>query len=777
MGKLIGSSIKRVEDSKYITGKGLYVDDIQIPGMLHAAVLRSHYAHARILSINVSRALKLPKVRAVYVAEDLGKLNGPLPPSVSPLPQYPVDYKTHYALAKDKVRYVGEPVAFVVAEDKYHAKDALEYIDVEYEPLKPVVDIEEAIRPSSPLVHEDIGSNIAAHNVVKVGDYSKAAKEAYLIIRERFVFNRGAGHSIETRGVVADYDPRTGYLTVWDSTQAPVPIRNGLAKLLGLPEHRVRVIAPDVGGGFGPKIMLFYPEEVLVPFASINLGKPVKWVEERQEYSVAANQERIQIHNVEAAFSKEGKIIGLKDEFLVDTGAYTPYGVMVPIITLATLPGPYRIPNYHVEFKSVYTNKTIVSPVRGAGRPTAVFVMERIMDIAARKLGIDRAKIREVNLLQPEDFPYDVGVTYQDAAPTRYDSGNYKELLRKLLESIGYGAWSDEKENYRKEGRRVGLGIALYVEGAGVGPYESVKVTVQPSGKVTVSTAVGTQGQGHFTSLAQVVADVIGVGVEDVEVITGDTEKMQWGIGTFASRAATIAGNAAYLAAQEVKKKAVQLAAEALGASPEDIVLEEGKAYVRGLREKYLTLGEIATRANPLRGLVKTEPGLEATKFFSPTQSVFSSGGHAAKVEVDAETGEIRILEYVIVHDCGKVINPMIVEGQLIGGFVMGLGSAWYEEIVHDEEGQPLTVTFMDYLIPSAVEVNFRVCIHHLETPSPLNPLGVKGVGEAGVIPVAATLASAIEDALSDLNVNITKSPLSQHKLWELLSKAKKATN
>lgn len=769
MKKIIGASVPRLEDGRLLSGKGLFVDDIVLPRMLYAAILRSPHAHARIVSIDKSGAERLDGVAAVYTAEDLGPLNGPLPPSITPLPQYPIPYmKTHYALAKDKVRYVGEPIAMVVAEDKYVARDALELISVEYDPLEPVVDVERAIQPGSPLVHDDVPNNIAARHRVRVGDVSEAFRRADLVIEQRIVFNRGAGASIETRGVVAHYDEKSGYLTVWDSTQAPIPIRNGLAKLFGIPENRVRVIAPDVGGGFGPKIMLFYPEEILVPFAAIRLGRPVKWIEERREYMVAANQQRIQVHYVRAAFSRDGKILGLSDSFLVDTGAYTPYGIMVPIITTGTMPGPYKIPAFDVEFASVYTNKTIVSPVRGAGRPEAVYVMERMMDVAAHRLGLDRAEIRRRNIIQPNEFPYDTGIIYQDGGPVKYDSGNYPLLLETLLDAIDYRGWPERRERYRREGRFVGLGLALYVEGAGVGPYEMARVTVTPSGKVSVATGVGTQGQGQFTTLAQIVSEALGVSVHDVDVAVGDTAQMSWGVGTFASRSATIAGNAVYLAAMEVRRKAAELAAQILETSPDDLEFRDGRVYVKGVPDKSMGLGELAERARPLRGLIKREPGLEATKYFSPVHSVFSSGGAAAEVEVDPETGAITILRMVVVHDCGKVINPMIVEGQILGGLSNGIGFSLLEEIVHDENGQPLTASFADYLVPTSVETPNEIIIRHIETPSPLNPLGVKGVGEAGAIPVAAVIASTVQDAL-DNSVIPFESPLQPHKLYELI--------
>ena len=760
----LGAAVKRLEDRRLVTGSGTFVDDIHLPGTLHAAVLRSPYAHARVRRIEASRALRLQGVRAVFTWQDLGELANPLPPSVSPLPAYPVKYKTHYALVRDKARYVGEPVAFAVAEDPYVARDAVELIEVDYEPLEPVVDLEEAVREGTPLVHEDMPRNIAAEKEVNVGDYKSAEAAAKHMVELRLVYNRGAGHSIETRAVLASFDRKTNQLTVWDSTQAPIPIRNGLAKLLKLPETNVRVIAPDVGGGFGPKIMLFYPEEVLVSYASMLLGQPVKWVETRTEYGMCANQERHQIHYVKALFDLDGRILGLSDNFLVDTGAYTPYGVMVPIITMCTMPGPYRLKNMLFRFTSVFTNKTIVSPVRGAGRPTAVFVMERVMDKAARILGMSRDAIRRINLIGPGDMPWDTGLIYQDGAPNTYDSGNYPAVLENLLSVSQHREWEALKRRYSSNGRRVGFGLALYVEGAGVGPYEMAKVRVGVDGRVLVSSGVGSQGQGHQTFMAQIVADVLGVRPEDVEVSVGDTGKMEWGVGTFASRSAAVAAPAVFKAASKVREKMLRLAAKLLEVSPQDLEVGGGRVYVRDDPSTGFTLAELAAKSAPLRGTIEEEPGLEATDFFSPQRSVYSSGGCVVMCSVDTETGYVKIEKIWLVHDCGNMINPMIVEGQIHGGLSMGVGSTLYEEIVHDEAGNPLTANFADYLLPSAVEMPAEIELAHFTTPTSMNPLGVKGVGEAGVIPVAAAVASAVDDALNG-NVFMNMIPIKPSEL------------
>jgi len=768
--RYFGQRIKRSEDPRLLTGRGTYVDDVQPRGCLHAAVLRSLYAHARIRRIDTSRAKTLPGVIAVYTNADLPQaISGPLPKLI-PHPAL-IHHKTQYALAPDTVRHVGEAVAFVVAESRYLAEDALDLIDVDYEPLTPVVDLEQAARDGAPLVHEDIGTNVCAHYTQRVGDTDAAFARGPRVFTERFVVDRGTAAPMECRAVVAQWEGKMRQLTVWDSTQAPIPIRNGLARLLGLPQGNVRVIAPDVGGGFGPKIMMFYPEEVLVPYAAMQLDRPVKWIEDRRENFVAMNHERVQIHDAAIAVDEQGRILGVETVFLYDSGAYIPYGIIVPIVAGTTLPGPYRIPNYHCEFKAVFTNKTIVSPYRGAGRPHGVFVMERLLDRVGRELGIDRADVRRRNLIQPHEFPYDVGLIYQDNAPLIYDSGNYPLLLARALEMIGYDRWPEAREQHRREGRHVGLGVACYVEGSGIGPYEGCRVTVEPSGKVYAATSVGTQGQGHFTSFAQIIADALTVPIDDVIITTGDSGAFGWGTGTFASRAAVVAGNAVALAAQAVREKTLQVAATRLEASVDDLELADGRVFVRGVPGKSLTLAELAVVANPLRGTIPEEweqPGLEASRYFAPPRGTFAAGVHAAILEVDPETGMIKILKYIVVHDCGKVINPLILEGQVRGGVAQGIGGAFYEKLVYDESGQLLTQTLMDYLLPTATDVP-EVEVGHIETPSPLNPLGVKGAGEAGVIPVPALFAQAIDDALSDWNVRITEMPLSPNRLLEII--------
>ncbi len=776
MSKPFGARIPRNEDARLLTGRAQFVDDVRLDGMLHVAFRRSEYAHARLLGVDPSAARAREGVVAVYTAADLGDYWQPGPLLVPPPPIAGLVFHaaTQVPLARDKVRHVGEPIAMVVATSRYVAEDAVDDIGVDAEPLEAVADIERALDPGAPVIHESLGSNVAAHVVQRKGDYSAARESAALVFSRRFLYDRGASAAIETRGIVAAWDPGAEQLTVWDTTQAPIPIRNGLAGMLGLLESQVRVIAPFIGGGFGPKIMMFYPEEVLLPWAAMRLGRPLKWIEDRLESFTATTQERGQVHEAELAVDRDGRILGVRDRFVHDTGAYDPYGLTIPINTQCTLLGPYRVPAYESEFTVAFTNKTLVTPVRGAGRQHGVFVMERLLDLAARRLGIDRVEIRRRNYLRPDDFPHDHRIIFQDSAPLVYDSGDYLPALNEAARMIGYERFvREEQPSLRAAGRRVGIGIVSYVEGTGIGPYEGARVTVEPSGKVRVATGVGTQGQGHFTAFAQIVADVLGVEVADVHVLTGDTSAFHWGTGTFASRGAVVAGSACHAAAGLVREKAVALAAEHLRVDRSCLVLAGGKVLVADEPGRAIALGDLARRANPLRGAVRpgTEPGLEATAYFGPDRGSTASGVHAMQVEVDPETAMVRILRYVVVHDCGRVINPLIVEGQIQGGVAHGIGNAFFEQLRYDESGQLLNASFMDYLLPTASEVP-AVEISHAETPSPLNPLGVKGVGEAGCIPTGAAFAQAVEDALGDPGVEILEIPLSPNRLYEIISAA-----
>src|SRR5882672_1435339 len=754
--RTFGEPVKRNEDRRLLTGQALFIDDIELPGMLHVAFLRSQIAHAKIISIDVSRALQRPGVVAAYVAGDLGDYWQPGPILVPPPPIAGIVFheRTQVPLAKDKVRHVGEPLVIVIAESRYIAEDALDDIDVELEQLPAVVDLEKGLAGGSALVHDDVGSNVSAHMRQTKGNYAAAVAAADHIIRRRFLYEHGISSPIETRGVVAQWDARANQMTIWDTTQAPVFVRSG----------------------FGPKIMMFYPEEVLLPWVSMKLNRPIKWIEDRLEHFFATTHERGQIHDAEMALSGDGQILGIKDVFLHDGGAYDPYGLTVPINSQCTLLGPYVVPNYDSSFTQVFTNLPIVTPYRGAGRQHGVFVMERLLDLAAHELGIDPVDIRRRNLIPPDAFPYNNEIIYQDFAPLRYDSGNYEPVLDQALEAIGYKTFKDEQAAARGQGRHLGIGIACYAEGTGIGPYEGAKVQVQSNGKVSVATGIGTQGQGHFTVFAQIAADQLGVAVGDVDVITGDTDQFYWGAGTFASRGAVVAGNAVNEASKAVRKKALKLASDLFECSEDDLVLENGKVSIVGIPEKFVKLGELAGRANPMRGAVEpgTEPGLESTRYFGPKMGATANGVHAMIVEMDPRTFDLKILKYVVVHDCGTVINPMILAGQIHGGVAQGIGNAFYEKLVFDDQGQLLNASLADYLLPTALEVP-RMELDHTVTPSPLNPLGIKGAGEAGAIPVGPLFAQAIEDAL-DLKrkeVELLEIPLSPSRLFELTCKAR----
>ena len=585
MSGAIGARLPRNEDARLLTGRAQFVDDVRLHGMLHVAFRRSEYAHARLGDVDVSAARAREGVVAVYTAADLGDYwkRGPLLVPPPPIPGLVFHPATPVPLARDKVCHVGEPIAMVVATSRYVAEDAVDDITVDAEPLGVVADLERALEADAPVIHEVLGSNLAAHAVQRKGDYGGAREQAALVISRRFLYDRGASASIETRGVVAAWDANAEQLTIWDTTQAPIPIRNGLAAMLGLLESQVRVIAPFIGGGFGPKIMMFYPEEVLLPWAAMRLGQPLKWIEDRYESFTGTTQERGQVHDAELAVDSEGRILGVRDSFLHDTGAYDSYGLTIPINSQCTLLGQYRVPAYESEFRVAFTNKTLVTPVRGAGRQHGVFVMERLLDLAARELGIDRVEIRRRNYLRPDEFPHNHGILFQDSAPLWYDSGDYLPALNQAAHLVDYDRFVREVQpRLRAEGRSVGIGIVSYVEGTGIGPYEGARVTVEPSGKVRLATGVGTQGQGHFTSFAQIVAEVLGVAVGDVHVVTGDTAAFPWGTGTFASRGAVVAGNACNAAALAVRAKAIALAADLLKVDPSCLELAGGKVVVAG---------------------------------------------------------------------------------------------------------------------------------------------------------------------------------------------------
>jgi carbon-monoxide dehydrogenase large subunit len=782
--RMFGEPIARREDPRLVAGSGRYLDDLGADA-LAAAYVRSPYAHARIVDIDVTDALDVEGLVAIYTYEDLdGRVAEPLPLLI-PHPALHAP-RTGYPLANEVVRHVGEAVAMVVATDRYLAEDVVERIRVTYEPLPVVVGLDAALRAGH-TVHPDVPDNVAAHLVQEVGDARSAIAAAPHRLRLDLDIERSASMPMEGKGVYARWDAADRSLRVYSSTQTSTSVRFAIAAKLDVPVDRVEVIAPDVGGGFGVKIVHPWPEEVLVPWAAMRLGRPVKWVEDRREHFVSSAHERAQRHTIEVGFDDDGRLLGLDVEFAHDNGAYTPYGIISPVITSTQLLGPYKPGAYRVEFRSVYTNTVQVTPYRGAGRPQGVFAMERTMDAIAAYLGLDRAVVRERNFIQPSEMPYDHGLIFQDGRPLVYDSGDYPAALEKLKKLVGWDEFEAYKAEAANEGRRVGIGLACYVEGTGVGPYEGAHVRVETTGEVVVATGLTTQGQGHETVFAQVAADELGVPVEKVTVVTGDTRRFKYAVGTFASRAAVMSGNAVALAARKVRAKALRIAGEALEIDTGDLEIIDGVVQVKGTPQIGMPLATVAVLSNPLRyafdeeaqratqfavggGLDKPpvadddEPGLEATDYYSPLRSTFAAGMHAAIVETDPETAEVKILRYCVVHDCGRLINPRIVEGQIHGGVAQGVGGALYERIVYDENGQLLNASYMDFLIPYASEVPV-IETDHLQTPSPLNPLGVKGAGEAGVIPGAAVLASAIEDAEG---IRVNRMPISPAELWEL---------
>jgi len=738
--KFVGDRYLRKEDPRLLTGQGRYVADIALPGMLHTALIRSPHAHARILRVDAARAREHPGVVDVVSGADLGTAVRALPI----VPPHP-DLRGHNfsMLAVGRARFVGEAVAAVVADSRYAAEDARELVHVDYEPLPSA----QGLGPGEPAVHDDVPDNVAGRVVLTRGDVETVLASAPRVLHVTLRVGRGGGQPMETRGLVADWNAVLGQLTVWASSQVPHQIRQFIGDLLDLAPHQVRVIAPDVGGGFGAKLIV-YPEDVLVPFLAHRLGRPVRWLEDRLEHMHAATQEREQAHDVTVGFDDDGRLLALRDRFVHDTGAYTPRGLVVPLLTASMLTGPYRIPAVESTFVSRYTHRVPVTPYRGAGQPQAVFVIERALDLIAHEIGCDRAAVRLANLLRPEDMPWDVGLpNYRASGNVIFDSGDFPGVLRNALASSRYDDLKAAAARARAEGRLVGVGVACYVELTGVGPFEGARVRVDSAGRIVAFTGVTSQGQGLETTLAQVAADELGVTPADVTVIAGDTGGIEQGLGSFASRAAVVGGSAIALAARDVRDKARALAAKLL-AVPEDELEQHGAAFADRRRpERRLDFAALARAAALATSSLGVEPGLDATRFFQPADMTFSSGAHVVQVEVDPVSLLVKIAGYWISHDSGRLINPTIVEGQIHGGVALGIGSALLEQIAYDDTGQPLAGSYMDYLLPTATDVP-PMAIDHQETLSPLNPLGIKGVGESGTLPVAAALASAIEDAL-----------------------------
>ena len=767
---LVGKRIRRREDPRLITGTATYVDDIKMPGMHHACIVRSPHGAAKIKSINFKKALELPGVAAVFTGKDTEKV-GPVPCGAS-LPGLRVPH--HHILATDRVYFVGHPVAVVVATDRYIARDAAEAIEVEYEPLAAVTDPEKALAPGAPAVHPEWPDNTAFTFEQTGGDVEKAFADAEVVVKQRITSQRLIPTSMETRGVVAEWRAGDRALTLYSSTQIPHLMRTLVALMLGLEENRLRVVTPEVGGGFGSKLNV-YAEEALMGFVAMKIGKPVKWIESRRENFACTIHGRGHVDYYEVAAKRDGTILGIKLKLIQDLGAYhqllTP---AIPTLSVLMMPGIYKCQNIKAQIVGVFTNAVPTDAYRGAGRPEATHGIERMVDILAAKLKMDPAEIRLKNFVANDAFPYTT------ATGLSYDSGNYSAPLEKALDLVSYKKLRTEQREARAQGRFLGIGISTYGEICAIGPspatpaggWESATVKIDPTGKVTVMTGASPHGQGEETTFAQIAADELGVGIDDVLVLHGDTAIVQYGIGTFGSRGTAIGGTAMYYAIQELKEKIKKYGAMLL--ESEDISFSGG-ACVDNKTGKSVTLAEIAGASYRAMKLPpNTEPGLFATYFWEPPNFTFPFGAHIVVTEVDRETGAIELKRYVAVDDCGKIINPLIVDGQVHGGVVQGLGQALWEQAVYDDTGQLVTGELMDYAIPKASFIPW-IETSHTETPSPVNPLGVKGVGEAGTIGCSPAVVNSVVDALSPLGVRHIDMPLTPEKIWNLMQAGGKA--
>lgn len=770
VGQGFGTRTLRGEDLPLLIGRGRFVDDIRLPGTVHAAFVRSAHASARIRGIDLSAARALPGVAAVYSLADLAPhLSSPRLPTGMPGAAGSA-HEGPYILAGDRLRYVGEPIAVAIAESRHVAEDAVDLVEVDVEALEPVVDCDAALAAGSPLVHEYLKGNVAARVTVAFGEVDRAFVAAARIVKATVRQHKGGGHSIEGRGVLARWDPDLDQLVVWSGTQMTHQAQRILVRLLGCAETQVRVIAPDVGGGFGPK-MPFYPEEAVVALAAKLLGRPVKWIEDRRETFLASLTERDQVWALEMAVDAGARILGVRGSLLHDQGAYSARGTQLPYNSATGLPGPYLVPAMRVEVTSVHTNKVPVSAVRGAGYPQATLAMERMLDLVAREMGIDRAEIRRRNLIPPERMPYDVPLKTRSGTGITYDSGDYPACMAKALEASGWSGFPARQAAARAAGRYLGIGLANYVKGTGRGPYESAIVRIGPSGRITVYSGATAQGQGTKTTLAQICATQLGVSIDRITVVAGDTAGVPVGNGAFASRQSVVAGSAVHIASIEVRNKLLKVASNMLEAAEEDLELADGRVSVKGAPGHGISFGDVANALAGAPGFAipsGAEPSLEATSHFMPEKLTYANGTHIAEVEVDIETGGVQLKRYVAINDVGLRINPMIVEGQLVGGIVHGIGNGMLEEMVFDGQAQPLTTTFADYLLPAATDLVRIELIEHA-TPSRINPLGVKGAGEAGTSPSAAVIVSAIEDAISSRGIRLTEVPITPARLFGAL--------
>ena len=781
--RYFGVAMKRREDPRFITGRGTYVDDLTLPGLVYAAMVRSPHAHARIQAIHKEKALRHPGVIAVFTGQDMVDSGVKSLPCGWLLPG--MKLPPHYPMAVDKVRHVGEIVAVVIAEDRYTAEDAARLVEVEYEVLPAVADGAKALQPGAPAVHDEAPDNICFH--WSIGDQEKTEetfRRAHKTVKLELVNQRLIPNAIEPRAAMAQYNPATDEYTLWVTSQNPHVHRLLMAAfVLGIPEHKLRVISPDVGGGFGSKIFV-YPEETIVTWAAKQVGRPVKWTARRMESFVSDAHGRDHITEAELAVDEKGKVLGLRVKTIANLGAYlSTFAPAIPTYLYGTLlSGQYEIPAIYCEVTGVFTHTTPVDAYRGAGRPEATYVIERLMDVAARELGEDPAEFRRKNFIPPDKFPYQTPVALQ------YDSGNYEGALNKALEIVNYKALRRQQEELRQQGRYIGIGFSCYIEACGIAPsqvvgslgaqaglWESALVRVHPTGKVTVYTGSHTHGQGHETAFAQIVADELGIPIEDVEIVHGDTGSVPFGMGTYGSRSAPVGGSAIVLSLQKIKEKARKIAAHLLEAAEEDVVFEDGKFYVKGVPDRFKTFQEVALQAylahNYPPGL---EPGLEASSFYDPKNFTFPFGTHICVVEVDPETGKVKILRYVAVDDAGRIINPLIAEGQVHGGIAQGVGQALLEGAVYDENAQLLSASMLDYALPRADDLpSFE--IDHTVTPCPHNPLGVKGIGETGTIAATAAVVNAVMDALAPFGIRHIDMPLTPEKIWRAIREARAA--
>jgi aerobic carbon-monoxide dehydrogenase large subunit len=776
----IGSRVRRKEDTRLTTGRGRYVGDIKLPGMLHAAALRSPFGHARIVSIDPSAALGMDGVIAFYSAADIAGKVGPFPepalrevnPAVKQEIRLDIKSQPMLPLPTERVLWSGQPVGYLVATTRYAAEDALEAVEVDYDPLPVVADVDSALAEGAPVLHPDLDNNIQQTYFVATGDVDGAFASAQNVLRARLAMGRQVANAMEPRGMLADYDPSRDQITVWSTTIRPHLLRAIITETLEMPVESVRCIGPDIGGSFGSGM---FHEEAMIPFLARDLKRPIRWIEDRRENLQNTRHARDQVHDVEVAFEDDGTISAIRDDFKVDFGAHNHYAITVSYNIVAHFRGPFRVDNFSVRGTGVLTNKAPCAPVRGAGRPECAFVMDRIVDMVADELEMDPIEVRKKNMLTPADMPHSMGVPYRDGKMITYDRGDFPAQLQQVMDVVDFQGWRRRKEELSREGRRIGIGFGAFLEGSGVGPHEGAIVRIDQTGKISVYTGAQPHGQGLETTLAQIAADQLGVDPNDVTIRATDTGAIAFGTGTFASRSGVTAGSAVAVASLRVRDKVLAVAGELLEVSPDDIELVDGSARVKGSAAKSVTIREVAEAAAPgprSRVPEGMDPGLEAQYYFVPPTVTWASGTHAAVVEVDEETGFVTLIDYASVDDCGRMLNPMIVEGQVQGGIAHGIGNALFEEAVYDAEGQLLTSTYMDYLLPTSAEMP-DIKIGHQSFPSERNPLGVKGVGEGGAVAPPGAIVNAIVDAFRPLKIKINRTPVTPQAVLEAIGVAK----